>query len=199
MEINWLKRILIAFLFVPASVMAQDTVATVSLPRVYLGCGSGLNDLGAIGVEAELPIYGRAFGYFDLGLGSWGGIVGAGCTYYFDSFTKGSSFSAGLSHWSGLDTVKTKVTVEPDGLSQDVVMDRSPVCSLNLKYAYSFPLGNQRRNKLQLMFGYAMPLSKNNYTVLTPVVLDKEAKTTLGTMEPGGLLMGLKFMFGVGR
>lgn len=201
MKINCLKHVACIILFVPTALWAQDSTVAVQkqAPRIYLGGGIGFNDYG-IGFGAEFPIMGKMLGYFDVGTGGWGGKVGAGGTYYFDSFTKGSSLSGGISRASGANNVESEMTVEPNGSKKNVVINFNPMYTLNIKYAYSFPLGKSQRNKFQLSVGYSVPLTSNNYEIETPnTTLDNTSESSIRIMEPGGLIVGGKFMFGIGH
>ncbi len=182
--------------------MAQNVSDTVQPesngPRVFLGGGMGINDYG-IGIGVQFPVVGPVLGYVDLGSGGWGNKIGIGASYYFDSFVKGPSFSAGVARAAGLEGLETELTVEPNSNKQTVELNCSDVYTLNLKYAYNVPLGRSNRNKFEMSIGYAVPFSSDNYTVVTPnVTLDKTSEGVMKMMEPGGLIVGAKFMFGIG-
>lgn len=166
------------------------------MPVISLGVGLGVNDYG-FGVGLEVPIINNLSLYADAGIGGWGGKVGIGANYHFKQITKGSVVSIGFANGSGLDDFETTMYVEPNDESQQVLMDLHSVQTVNLKYTYNFKMGN--KSKFGLSAGYAIPLSTNNYTVRTPgVKLNDVSKATLNIMQPGGLILGFRFMFGIG-
>ncbi len=202
MKINWLKRTAIAMLYIPTALMAQDVDKPLPapVPRVYLGGGTGCNDFGIMGIGAEFPVSRKLQGYFDLGVGGWGSKVGAGGTYYFDFINKGSSMSAGISSASGIENMNTGIVDESNVNKDSVFINAKPLYTLNIKYAYSFPLGRSHRNKFQLSYGYSIPLSTDNYEIISPGTKENDdIKRRIKILEPGGLILGAKIMFGIGN
>lgn len=206
MKNTLLKTAIIASLF--CSVIAASAQSDVSAdfvssesPRTYIGGGFGFNDFGIIGLGVEFPIAGQVLGYVDLGVGAWGGKIGLGGTYYLNSFANGSSLSAGLSRASGAsDAIEIEMEVEPFDRKQKVMIKFNAVNTLNLKYAYNLQLGQSGRNKCEFSAGYAIGISDNSYAVETPNArLNKTSESVLGLLEPGGLILGLRFMFGLGK
>lgn len=206
MKNSSLKTAILAILF--CSVLAVSAQSDVSAdivssasPRTYIGGGFGFNDFGLIGLGVEFPIAGQVLGYVDLGVGAWGGKIGLGGTYYLNSFVSGSSLSAGLSRASGAsDAIEVELEVEPFDRKEKVMIKYNAVNTLNLKYAYNLQLGKSGRNKCELSAGYAIGISDNSYTVETPnVKLNETSKSVLGLLEPGGMILGLRFMFGLGK
>jgi hypothetical protein len=65
-----------------------------------------------------------------------------------------------------------------------------------LIYTYNLRIGNAC--KAGFSAGYAIPLSTEPYTVNTPgVTLTETSKQLMDIMAPGGLIVGIRFMFGI--
>ncbi len=165
-------------------------------PILLIGVGLGINDYG-FGLGLEAPIMKNLSVYGDLGVGGWGSKVGMGFNYHFQQITKGSVISLGISHGSGLKGFETDMMVEPSGDQQRVKLDLNPVNTVNIKYTYNIKLGS--KSKFGISAGYSIPFTTDNYKVLTPgVKLTPESETVLNMMQPGGLIFGFRFLFGIG-
>jgi len=166
------------------------------LPKsTYIGFSLGMYDYG-IGLGGEAP-FGYNFSLFgNIGLGGWGYKVGGGVMYYPRNAPFGSGFGLGYAYAGGFEGLETTLTVEPYNLEQDVVLDLYGVSTINLMYTYSWPLG--RSMKFAVVTGYAIKLSDDNYAVKTAgVELTQESKMVMKLMQPGGLTLGIRMMFGI--
>jgi hypothetical protein len=199
-----LKQLLLALALIVAisGISAQaentrpDSSGTVT-PNVLIGLGLGINDYG-FGLGLEVPIMKNLSVYADLGVGGWGRKACFGANYHFQQITKGSVISLGIANASGLKNYEYEMMVEPDGETQNVKMNLNVLNTVNVKYTYNFKLG--KKSKFGLSAGYSVPLSGNNFTVLTPgVKLTKESEAVLNMMQPGGLIFGFRFLFGIGQ
>jgi len=173
-----------------------DTTTTIK-PAVLVGFGIGINDYGA-GLGIEIPIISKLSIYSDFGIGGWGNKVGLGFNYHFQQITKGSVISLGFAKASGLKNYEVDLMVEPEGETQTVKLDLKSVYTINFKYTYNFKLA--KKSKFGLSAGYSIPLSSNNYKVLSSgIVLSPESEYLLNFMQPGGLIIGFRFLFGIGK
>lgn len=159
--------------------------------RYYLGLGLGINDLG-LGLNVEMPIdkisiYGHA------GLGGWGYKFGGGLNFYLNNAQFGSSISIGYVVATGLDDFETDLTVEPDGETEKIQMDLNNVGTINLMYSYSWHMG---KGKFVLNAGYAIAVTDNPYVIHSEETLDDVGKQVMEIVQPGGVIIGLRFMFG---
>lgn len=161
----------------------------------FIGVGLGFNDNG-LGGCLEIPIEKKLSFYGNAGLGGWGWKLGGGFSFYPSTGPYGSSLSIGYASASGFQNFQTQLTIEPNDEYRIIVLDTNPVGTVNLVYAYNLQLG--KKSKFALSAGYAMPVTKNAYDVITPgVVLSETSKQILEIMQPGGLILGLKFLFGI--
>lgn len=166
------------------------------LPRsTYIGLSLGMYDYG-IGLVGEVP-FGYNYSLFgNVGLGGWGYKAGAGIMYYPSNSPFGHGFGLGYTYAGGFEGFETTLTVEPNDQEMLVALDLYGVSTLNLMYSYSWALG--RSMKFALVTGYAVKLGGDTYTVKTPgVELTSESKMVLRIMQPGGLTLGLRMMFGI--
>ena len=160
----------------------------------YLGFGMGINDYG-MGVCGEFSIIKELSAFGNAGIGGWGWKLGGGLMFYPKGGPYKSSLSIGYSHASGLQDFETQLATVSDP-NATVQLDLNPVGTINLVYSYNLKLG--KSHKVVFSGGYAVGLSGKGYVVKTPgAELTPESKMVLNIMQPGGLIVGLKFMFGL--
>lgn len=185
-------------LFLNGTIQAQQdpqTTGTTQTPQIFIGLGLGLNDYG-LGGYIEIPIVDRLSVYGNAGLGGWGGKLGVGISFYPSKTPYKSSFGIGYATASGLKDFETELPVEPNDQNKKVTLDLNRVGTINLVYSYNFHLG--RKSKFALSTGFAIPTTNNAYELKTTgVTLSETAKQTLDIVQPGGLILGFKFLFGI--
>ena len=159
----------------------------------YLGLGMGINDYG-MGVCGELSIIKELSVFGNAGIGGWGWKLGGGLMFYPKGGPYKSSLSIGYSHASGLQNFETQLPTVSDP-NATVLLDLNPVGTVNLVYSYNLILG--KSHKVVFSGGYAIALSSNNYDINNGVVLTPESEQVLNILQPGGLILGMKFMFGL--
>lgn len=164
------------------------------MPGAYIGGGLGINDYG-FGVNLEVPVAKHLSIAGNVGLGGWGYKYGASLNFYPIDIVRGNEFSIGLSGASGLMNFVTEMETEPDDVVYNVSLDLNKVCTLNMMYTYNLKIG--RRNKLAFSGGYAICLTDNTYEVNDDIILNDTSKQLMEIMQPGGVILGVKFMFGL--
>lgn len=175
--------------------ISKEKTKVAIVPSVFLGGGLSLNDYG-FGACIEIPVISKLSIYGNAGLGGWGTKLGVGIHFYFSKTPYRSAFSIGYATASGLEDFETQLQVYPSGLTETVILDLHRAGSLNFRYSYNFRLG--KKHKFVLTAGYAVPLSTNPYELKTKgVTLSETSKQVLDLLQPGGLIFGFKFMFGV--
>jgi len=194
-----LAMMLIAiFLFLNKPVNAQQESPAPEpayVPSLYFGLGLGINDYG-FGACLEAPIIDKLSFYGNAGLGGWGWKLGAGISFYPSKFPDKSSLSIGYSSGAGMKDFETVLTVEPDDVSEKVILNLNRVGTVNLIYSYNFIVGS--KGKFSLSAGYAIPVTTNPYEVVTPgITLTQTSMMVMDMMQPGGVILGFKFLFGV--
>lgn len=164
------------------------------MPGAYIGGGIGINDYG-LGFNLEVPVARHLSITGNVGLGSWGYKYGACINFYPVNVTRGNEFSMGISGATGLLNAETEMEIEPNNEKYNVNLDLNKVYTLNMMYTYNLKIG--RRNKLAFSAGYAICLTSNTYEVNSDVTLNGTSKQVLEILQPGGVILGVKFMFGL--
>jgi hypothetical protein len=186
--------LLVGFIFgllLPAC--AQET------RKVYLGIGTGVNyPAGLIGISLELQLTTDLTAYGALGMGSWGGKVGAGLRYYVD-YPKSWAFGLGYSYATGIDDVDLTLEnsyVYSGGSTGTTAVNFKllPVSTINISVLKQWMIGKQKRNRIGLELGYAIPTATDRYQVAES--LTSKGKNFMNLMQPGGLLLGTTLSFG---
>jgi hypothetical protein len=167
------------------------------IPKVnyrFFGFGLGFNDYGA-GLCGEFSIINKLSAFANAGIGGWGWKLGGGLAFYPKGLPYKSSYSIGYSHASGMKNYETTLATVADP-NATVLLDLNPVGTINLLYSYNIILG--KKHKVVFSGGYAINISGQGWVVKTPgAVLTPTSEQTLKTLQPGGLIVGLKFMFGI--
>lgn len=172
----------------------QNSEAT-KVSSLYLGLGLGINDYG-IGIGLEVPLADKLSIGGNMGLGGWGLKIGGGINLYPKGVPYGSEFTLGYSHASGLQGFKQELGVGPNDNKQIVELDLNTAKTINIFYTYNLRVGNTC--KAAFSAGYAIQVMSIPYEVKTPgVFLSDTSLEVMNIMEPGGLIIGIKFMFGV--
>ncbi len=194
-------RIAAVFLFlivVKAQLAAQQDAQINEIQKsksLFLGVGLGINDYGFGGV-LELPVAEKLALFGNIGLGGWGYKIGGGIGFYPSKVPYKSSVSIGYAFASGFDEFETELNVEPNNQSEKVMLRLNHIGTVNLVYSYNIHLG--KSSKFVVSAGYAIPLTDNTYDLKSPgVVLTETSKQVIDIMAPGGLILGIRFMFGI--
>lgn len=185
-------------LFASALVFAQAGVQSMyekKAPSAMLGAGLGINDYG-LGLCLEVPLVEKLTVYGNAGIGGWGGKLGAGFSFYPAKFPYKSSISVGYATASGLKDFETDLPVEPNNQTQKVLLDLHRVGTVNLVYSYNFRMG--KKSKFSLSTGYAIKVTDDPYQLKSNgVTLSNDAKTVIDIVQPGGFIIGARFLIGL--
>jgi len=169
---------------------------TPPTPKGFIGLGWGINDYG-IGLGAEVQLKNNLWFYMMGGVSGWGYRLTGGCTYYPGSNAYGSSFSLGYSYASGMKDFTTTLDVESSSTQEemDVTLDLNAINTINLIYSYNVKVG--RKSKFVFSGGYAITSNNELYTKQSPSnELTEESEDFIKFMAPGGVIIGIKYMFG---
>ncbi len=197
-----LKKLSLIILFAGAIFCIQSMnplhgqdYSDVRIPSVYLGMGFEVNNYG-FGLGLEIPVSGKMSLTGNIGIGGWGFKIGGTINYYFTDVTGKSELSLGYSGASGLKNFSTELFVEPNDTKQTVNLDLNVVQTVNLMYTYNLRIG--RSSKIGFTGGYAISLTNTPYKLnTTGVTLSSSSEGVLNIMQPGGLIVGIRFMFGL--
>jgi hypothetical protein len=189
--------ILLSACFMLATLKAQE--ASMPDKATYLGFGSGLNNsCGLIGLNLEQFVAGRISVFGAAGIGSWGFKTAIGGRYYLDSKT-GKAIGVSFSNASGLtDFEPGNVKILENGQEVDSKgkFNLLPVQQINITWIRMWQAG--KTNRIGIELGYSINLSgKDKVTGPDVPKLTDESKEAFNIVQPGGLIIGLTFNFGL--
>ncbi len=195
------KIFTILFTCLSVSVFAQNiTPWGESKPKLFIGLSSGINNQSGIAggtIEGLLGENITAFGA--LGLSSWGYKTTIGMRYY-KNYPQKWAFGGSISRGSGLSELKIDMapgTVEGHSSTVSVPFVLKPAFSLNGTATRYWVFGEKQKNRFHLEVGYAVPLSSERYEVKGGYRLTQAGKSTIETIKPGGIILGLGLSFGI--
>ncbi|RYE24728.1 MAG: hypothetical protein EOP51_06440 [Sphingobacteriales bacterium] len=169
-----------------------------SCPKVYLGVSTGLeNQAGLLGFTVDVPIVSQVSVGGGIGLSSWGTKIYAEGRYYFRPCQRGWAIGAGITHNTGFSNFTTELPSGYGG-NMSTTLDLNPVTNGFVSGYHFFNLGRAHRHRFYLQAGYSFRLTSNNYTVVSGGPLTGDARQVMDILQPGGLILGLGFSFGIG-
>jgi len=189
--------ITLSFLFFCNQLTAKQIIQTEKSNKIlYAGLGAGFNDSG-ISLGLEIPIFESIAIYGNFGTSGWGGRLGGGLYYYPSWNNYKVSYGVGLSYANGFDNFTPSLTTK-NGNTIPVTIDLNKLLTLNFTYSYHKRIA--KKSKLIFSTGYAFSLSNNPYKIKdSNINLADSSLGVMKIMEPGGLILGIKFMFGFWR
>ncbi len=180
------------FLF---SAQAQDDF---KLKQTFLVFGTGINNnCGLLGIGLEQFVSEKISLFGAAGIGTWGAKVTGGARFYLDGKT-GSAFGVSYSAATGGKDVEVEIEAMVNNTKQKVKekFDLKQVSAINLTWMKHWQVGNKSRFNLEL--GYSINMSgENNYTSKSGLLLTDESKAVMNFLQPGGIIIGLGFSFGI--
>lgn len=183
---------------ISAQAQEQATEPTNTPRKFYLGFSTGFNQgTGLIGITGEYLVAKNLTVNGVIGLGTWGFKTTGGLKYYLDYPGKWA-FGVGYSYSSGVDDVPVNLQedfVQGQSGNQTVNFNLLPASTVNISAIKYFLLGKQKKNRFHLEFGYAIPTSTNRYE--TDAMLTSDGTRFMKILQPGGLLLGAGFSFGL--
>jgi hypothetical protein len=163
-------------------------------PFLFLGPGLSANEYG-IGLTTEIPFSDKFSANANLGLGGWGFKLGGSFNFYPVSVSQKSEFSLGYSWASGLKDFETELWIYPYGDLRTINLDLNPVSTINATYTYNLKVG--KTCKLGFSAGYALSINSEPAWILNSTdPLNSDSKSLLDILQPGGLIIGVKFVIG---
>lgn len=195
------RILLTVFLFVVCVLSyAQDaeTILADEPRSLYLGVGTGINAYtGLVGVSAEFNIAKPISIVGALGIGSWGTKSSIGLRYY-PHYPNQWAFTVSYSHCSGINDVDVKFEEDfikgQDG-SQTYKIDLLSINTVNISAMKHWLIGKRKVNRIHVELGYAIPTSSDRYRI--GAELTNDGKTFMQLLEPGGIMIGTGFTFGL--
>lgn len=179
-------------LFFTTQLSAQREIQDT--PPVFITLGLGVNHTGILSLGLEVPVHEKVAIFGDAGLGGWGYKFGAGVGYFPQSVSKGSGIN--LAYYTAGGT-GNGVTIELEDGNGTFPVSLERTGTINLTYSQNWHMG--RRGKFSLIAGYALATGDkdSSYNVFGRE-LDELGEAAMGILHPDGLIIGFKFLFGVG-
>jgi len=184
---------LLVFLFSTTQLSAQREI--LDTPPVFITLGAGINHTGLLSLGVEVPVHENIAVFGDAGVGGWGYKFGIGAGYFPKSVRKGPGIN--LAYYTAGGTGGDALVQFDDGSNAyEIALNR--VGTLNFTYSQNWHLG--KRGKFSLVAGYAVAAGNkdNSYDILGQQEVESAVKTFMGVLHPDGLIIGFKFLFGVG-
>lgn len=184
---------ILTFLLSSTQLSAQREIEETLAP-VFITLGLGINHTGILSLGLEVPVHEKVAIFADAGLGGWGYKFGAGVGYFPKSVLNGSGLN--LAYYTAGGTAGTTLDLDTGNGPTAIGLNRTS--TLNFTYSQNWQLG--KRGKFALVAGYAVAIGDKDSSYDTfGIELDDTGKLTMGVLHPDGLIIGFKFLFGVGR
>jgi hypothetical protein len=183
-------------------VKKKDTAATGpdpnSIPKAYLGFGTGLNNyVGLLGFGADVRLHNTLFLRVGTGIGTWGYKI-TGALRYALQYGKGWALELGYSYCTGLKHFMINLQVDSAGYTptQQVSIYLMPVSTINFIVSHYWVF--HKKNNFYINMGYSVPLQQDPFVLNTSgVELTSTSARVIKRTSPGGLSLSLGLMFGI--
>lgn len=173
---------------------SEEGVEELTAP-VFITLGLGVNHTGILSLGLQVPVDEKIAIFADAGLGGWGYKFGMGVGYFPKSALKGLGLNLAYYTAGGTANNNASVDIDTGNGPMPVVLNRTS--TLNFTYSQNWQLG--RKGRFSLIAGYAIPIGDKHSSYDTlGVELDDAGKLVMGILHPDGLIVGLKFLIGVG-
>lgn len=195
LKVVWLFALLTLPLTI-ANIHSQITepIKEEATPAFFLGVGTGINDIGVLGMAFELPVGHRNSLGGSVGFGLWGFKSRVNLSYYPNVNAYKSCWTIGYAFALGEEDVELDLAVKPYGNQSPVTLDLFPLSTIDLIYSYNLKVGS--RNKFVFSLGYSISTKNHAYRVQNNnLELSDSSILSMKRIQPGGILLGLKFLF----
>lgn len=198
-----MKKIIITILlFLPLSLKMYGINETLQSPvdsmkKFFLGPATGINNInGILGATLKARLHKTLFIKGGLGLGMWGYKISAGIHYDLKQ-RNCWGFGAGYSRCTGIPelTVGLETLEGKNVVMKNVALELLPTGTVNLTAERHWLIKN--KHIIYLDLGYAVPAGSKPYKVKDQSVLTKTSESVLNRLQPGGLIIGFGFLFGL--
>lgn len=189
---NFTTVVLLSFVFILSSFQLRAQESEQTAP-VFISLSTGINHTGLIGLGLEVPVIDKLAIFADAGLGGWGSKIGVGVSYYFNTVRKGSGINLGYYTASGTRGNSVEITQDNND-TVDLLFER--VGTINVSYSLNLKMG--KKGKFAFVAGYAIAAGDKDSSYISSDDLDDLGNTIVNILHPDGVILGVKFMFGVG-
>jgi len=168
-----------------------------SCGKVYIGFGTGINySSGLMGLNVDVPVTGSFSLGTGVGISSWGYKLYGEARYYFSPCNRGWALGTGLTLNTGLSSFQSEL---PTTYGTDLVTLELHKKLNAFLCGYRFWDMGKRGHRFHLQLGYSLPLSNDDYTILSGHTLDSDGVAIMDILSPGGLIFGMGFSFAIGK
>ena len=190
----FLLFILCAFLLIRLDAQTIMENRSDDYSRFHLGVGTGFDNFtGFIGVSGTLNLYDNLSVRGGLGVGGWSAKSSIGLK--IDSRNGGKwSYNLGYSYCNGQEDLPLDLELNT-GVTDQVTVNYYSASTLNLAIDRNWRVG--RRNLIYIELGYAIPLQDRRWEVADGSNISENAERVLDMMQPGGIIFGAGFAFGL--
>ena len=194
------KLLFLPIVFVLCLIKLNAQQINFSPKQYYITTGTGINyENGMLGLQLSTIIKEHFMPFLAIGSGSWGYKVTPGIRYFFSKNLLGAGFGLSYSQIPGVNSIKQNMELN-NGSKTEVEFVYKAINTINISYLNNWHLG-KKSNFFTLEVGYSFSLNsnyKNNYTIKTPnVTLSSTSESVLQLLQPGGLIIGVGFNFGL--
>jgi hypothetical protein len=176
---------------------AQESAAPEK--TTYLGFGTGLNNnCGLIGLNLEQFVAERFSFIGAAGIGSWGNKIAIGARYYLNGKT-GKALGISYSSATGLNNFEpdnVKIIQNGQEVDSKAKFNLLPVQQINVTWIRTWQVG--KTNRMGIELGYSINISgEDNVSGQDVPKLTDESRDNFNILQPGGLIFGFSFNFGL--
>jgi hypothetical protein len=202
--------ILYGIYFIGFSQVKDSIDSSKKHARYFIGLGTGVNaHTGFLGIASELNIHQQFFARLGFGLGGWGPKLSLGFNVHHEK-KSGIGMALYYNHSFGVNNVKTELEFIKSApvLGVDEIFFKEKV-NVNYLAANSFNLGlsynwllNKGRGRLYIELSYGRKNQNAPYKIVGDDISSKyyglaeNSKKSLRLAQPGGVGLGIGYMFG---
>lgn len=191
-----MKKVKMLFIILALStlVVKAQTEEIGYTPKAYIGFGSGINAFtGLLGIAGNIRLVEKTFLEAGVGIGGWGYKYSFGIRHdfrYHNTFGLGINYTGA----TGLENMEMEMEVNNGG-TESVTLNCLHTGTIDIKGRFSLSSG--RKNKFYIDLGYAIPLMSKAWEVTDGSILSDVSVQALNITQPGGVIIGLGYLFGM--
>jgi hypothetical protein len=155
------------------------------------------NPNGLLGISVDVPVVDHFSLSTGIGRSTWGWKYYGEARGYLKHCHRGFAIGAGVTHNTGLDNFVATMPTTTYGTT-DVTLDLRPQTNAFVNLYHFWTIG-RRNNRFDLHVGYSFRFDDPQYIVKKPVgaALTDEGNSTIKTIAPGGICIGVGFYFDI--
>ena len=163
----------------------------------YIGFSAGVNNpAGLIGFDFNIPVKKYVMLCGGLGFSTWGNKLHFEGKYFVKPHHLGFAVSAGIAFNSGVENFNANLETV-NQTKERVTINMHPLSTIFMGAYHYWKLG-KGPNRFFMLAGWDSPLTQPQYDIIYngPQLTDR-SKNYMRHREPGGVMMGIGFSFGL--